>query len=148
MTIHSILVPTDLRDHSASALALAKAIAKKENARLHVVHAYAPVVVPGPMGLGHIPYDDLRRSALQRLKTLISSQDCDERTCTNVVAMGDPLSVILDAVSHLRPDLIVMCSERRAKLRAVLQPSVAESVLQNADVPVLILKTPGARRSS
>ena len=60
---------------------------------------------------------------------------------------GDPPAEILTYVKQRQPDLLVMETEGRTGLRRLAQRSVAEDVLHQADVPVLLVR-PGAARKS
>jgi len=60
---------------------------------------------------------------------------------------GDPVEEILTYVKQREPDLLVMETEGRTGLRRLAQRSVAEEVLHQVDVPVLLVRPGAAKRS-
>jgi len=60
---------------------------------------------------------------------------------------GDPAEEILTYLKQRRPDLLVMETEGRSGLRRMAQRSVAEDVLHQVEMPVLLVR-PGAARKS
>jgi len=60
---------------------------------------------------------------------------------------GDPAEEILTYLKQRRPDLLVMETEGRSALRRMAHRSVAEDVLHQVEVPVLLVR-PGAARKS
>lgn len=61
--------------------------------------------------------------------------------CQYVVATGEPVAeIILQKVSQLQADAIVMGTHGRSGLRRWVYGSVADRVLRHADVPVLLIR--------
>jgi nucleotide-binding universal stress UspA family protein len=60
---------------------------------------------------------------------------------------GNPVEEILKYLKQRRPDLLVMETEGRSGLRRLARRSVAEEVLHQTDVPVLLVR-PGAARNA
>ena len=57
-----------------------------------------------------------------------------------VGAIGDPVNAIIDAAHERLADVIVVGSRERGWLDRLLRSSVSESLVKNADVPVLVVK--------
>jgi nucleotide-binding universal stress UspA family protein len=60
---------------------------------------------------------------------------------------GEPASAILAYLQQRRPDLLVMETEGRSGIRRLAQRSVAEEVLHHSEVPVLLVRPGGSRKS-
>src|SRR5688572_15527138 len=60
---------------------------------------------------------------------------------------GNPVEEIVKYVKLRQPDLLVMETEGRSGFRRLAKASVAEEVLRQVDLPVLLVR-PGAARSS
>ncbi|MGD9795041.1 MAG: universal stress protein [Acidimicrobiia bacterium] len=57
-----------------------------------------------------------------------------------VGAVGDPVTAIIDAAHERLADVIVVGSRERGWLDRLLHSSVSDSVVKNADIPVLVVK--------
>lgn len=138
-----ILVATDFSAHSTAgieaALALAKLNPRSSITLLHVVEevdaAFASVA-----DLNFMPQDRylLAQEALNKLADSYRAKHSAE--CR--IVMGKPGRVICDLARNEHYDLIVMASHGRTGLDRVLLGSVAEQVLENAEVSLLVVKTP------
>jgi nucleotide-binding universal stress UspA family protein len=134
-----IIVPLDGSATAATALPPARALAKQTGAELTLVR-----VVPPALGLVN------RKAAaaelyLQRIAAELAKGDL--RVVT-VVPEGDaPVEEIVETVRTRGADLVVMATHGRGGLHRVLMGSVAEQVLVNSPVPVLLVR-PGGHRVS
>ena len=81
--------------------------------------------------------------ARREIDLLLSSiGDGDLRIKDVCVELGRPTDVILRVAEEVDADLIIMGTHGRAGLRRLAMGSVAESVLRQADCPVLIVPSP------
>ena len=55
---------------------------------------------------------------------------------------GDVGDAIVDLTNQLRPDLLVLGARRRSPVGKALLGSVAQTIILEASVPVLVVKTP------
>jgi nucleotide-binding universal stress UspA family protein len=61
---------------------------------------------------------------------------------------GDVGDALVELTDRLRPDLLVLGARRRSPVGKALLGSIAQTIILEADVPVLVVKAaaPGARR--
>jgi nucleotide-binding universal stress UspA family protein len=132
-----IIVPLDGSATAATALPPARALAKQTGAELTLVR-----VVPPSLGLVN------RKAAaadlyLQRIAAELAKGDLGVVT---VVPEGEaPVEQIVETVRTRGADLVVMATHGRGGLHRALRGSVAEQVLGNSPVPVLLVR-PGGHR--
>jgi nucleotide-binding universal stress UspA family protein len=138
LQIRTILHPTDFSEPSQAAWELACALARDYNARLLVVHVYAPPPVYAPDGIA-MPLPQEEPAALQA--RLAALRPADERIpCEHRLLEGEPAEKILELAQQEHADLIVMGTHGTTGLARLLVGSVAESVLRKAPCPVLTVR--------
>lgn len=140
MAIETILVPVDFEPNSLFAVDYAFALAEKLGAKVHLLHAYPPVVVPDGYGKGAIPYEALHQRARERLRDVMRQYADSPAVGKCIADLGDPLSVILDMATALSVDLVVLGTHARTGLQRVMLGSVAEAVMREVAVPVIVAK--------
>lgn len=109
--------------------------------------------MPGTFPRGAIPatpraYAETRDQAIEReehelldyLEDIAPRLRDTGRKVTTVARLGDPAREIIDYAGRNGCDLIVMTTHGRSGLRAVVQGSVMERVLQSGVAPVLALR--------
>lgn len=115
-----ILCPVNLTEVSEEALAYAADISKAAASQLTVLHAVetgeAPLNCP-----------------------LVGEQIKRQCKVEEVTRHGNAANTIIEASSHLKPDLIVMGAERKSALMGELFSSTTASVMQWADAPLLLV---------
>lgn len=144
-----IYVPVD--DSATSAIALTEAcrLAAEVGAVLRLVH----VVDLAQFGWGGAEFLDaaeLQASIKQAGEQVLSANVAKAAACGVVVeskileSWGDRIaSVIVEDANDWGADLMVMGTHGLGGLMHLLMGSVAEGVLKQADVPVLLLRNPG-----
>jgi nucleotide-binding universal stress UspA family protein len=143
-----ILVPLDGSELASTALVHARELARRLNVPLHLIRAIDPTVINrvGTVGMGfdYTAIDELLSEEEQDAKTYIDSQvDTligEGLTTTGVVLRGYAAAAI-DSVAK-EGDLIVMASHGRTGVRRWFLGSVAEEVLRQSRVPVLLIRQP------
>jgi nucleotide-binding universal stress UspA family protein len=141
--ITHILVPTDFSAGSEAALAWARDLALRYEARLSLLH-----VVTDPRAVGvwtpevYVPpiaetQERLLREARERLELALPAEDRNRFGLTVDARLGDVAENILNAAREQHVDLIVMGTHGRHGLAHLLLGSVAERVLRDATCPVL-----------
>jgi nucleotide-binding universal stress UspA family protein len=133
-------VAVDLGIESGHAVATGFELGQALGARVHLIHAYAAVVVPNEFGAGSIPHERLHDRARESVLDLAAPYQRLPAMGKCVVELGDPITVILELAEDLDLDLLVLGTEGRHGLSRMVVGSVAESVLRQTRVPVLIAK--------
>jgi nucleotide-binding universal stress UspA family protein len=140
-----ILAPIDFSDPSRNALNVAADMASRFDASLLLVHI-VPAVADLPIGVSIFKegeYDqDLRTAAAKQLSDLaatISSKGVSVR-----VELGTANDVGMEIVriaEQANAEIIVIATHGMTGWRKIAFGSVAEKVVQQAECPVLVLRT-------
>ena len=136
-----ILCPVDFSDQSTTALRVAGAIAKTFGSELVVLHAQR-LETPAYFTVAQTEalQEQLRRSAkfageyVSEFTRKHLPGDVAHRV---VVTEDDPVSAILKTQQQISADLIAMGTHGRGGLARIRLGSIAESVLHQAQVPIL-----------
>jgi nucleotide-binding universal stress UspA family protein len=100
----------------------------------------APWIAPGPFGavqpimLSDIPPIGLDEDELAALAETAGIEDPE-----TITVIGDPASLICDAAELHDVDVVVVGSHDRKVLRRLIDPSVAQAVVQGTYRPVLVV---------
>lgn len=138
-----ILVPSDFSPASDAALACAKDVAIKFNARLSLLH-----VVTDPKATGfwtpevYVPsspetQERFLREARELLESALTANEKTRFSAHIEARIGAAASGIRDFAREQNVDLIVMGTHGRTGLAHLLLGSVAERVLRSSPCPVL-----------
>jgi nucleotide-binding universal stress UspA family protein len=151
-----ILVPTDFSPASDAALACAKELAIKFNARLSLLH-----VVTDPKATGfwtpevYVPVgEEVRerflREARQRLDNALPADERARFRARTEARTGVAAEGIQDFAREHDVDLIVMGTHGRRGLSHLLLGSVAEHMVRNSPCPVMTTRAapPSGARSA
>ena len=136
-----ILCPVDFSEQSAAALRVAGVIAKdfgSEVVVLHVQRLEAPVYFT--VAQTQALRGQLRRSirAAKKHASEFAHKHLSERVAHRVMVMeDDPVDAILKTQHEIGADLIAMGTHGRGGLARIRLGSIAESVLHQAEVPIL-----------
>lgn len=148
-----VLVAVDGSATGLRGLRAAIGLAVAHQAPLAIVHVVDDMAgVPYVGDMGYVPasyvdrlHDDLRengRKILAKAEAAARDAGVDAKTVL-VEAKGASIAdAILAQARKLRADVIVMGTHGRRGLRRVVMGSDAESVLREARVPVLLVRTP------
>jgi nucleotide-binding universal stress UspA family protein len=139
-----VLVPLDGSDVAEAILPFVEHLAGPLDAEILLFRAVAPlspgevmasagVVVPDTLALREV---DAKRYLVE-VERRLSKKGLHVRSRT---AFGPPADEILAAVQIARADLIAMTTHGRSGLLRALFGSVAEAVLRNSPVPVLLIR--------
>jgi nucleotide-binding universal stress UspA family protein len=148
--IKKILFATDLSENSAYAFYYAIHMAKRDEAKIVILHAIEPL----PHML--ITFEDfVFKVAKDRIKAVKErlqkfSQKVDARIGTSsvefvsdtLVRMGDPVEEILKAVDEEGCDVIVLGTHGKGFLEQTFLGSVSSSVLLRTRKPVFLVPLP------
>jgi len=143
-----ILVPVDYSEPSRAALELAGLLAQALSASLLVLHGWecppfaeglqvvGPTLVGGQSALDELVVENAQRE----LERFVASAPAPfgievERKLSS----GSPTRVIMEELARQAYDLVVMGTHRRSAVEAMLIGSVADRVIRDSEVPVLLV---------
>lgn len=144
-----ILLPTDGSEASGAAFPLAAALAQRYQAQLVVAHvAQDPLGNLMATGPFHYSYGEAYTSCMDSGAALLKDAlaRLDTPGATSLLIDGRARTVadcLKDAAEELKADLIVMGTHGRGHVSSLLLGSVAQSVLQRVNVPLLLVKPVG-----
>jgi nucleotide-binding universal stress UspA family protein len=137
--IRVLLHPTDCSDVSEAARRVARSLARDLGAKLVLLHVLPFDVLFNELA---VPVDPREyRAALERMGQHLDGPDLKYPVETRL-SQGDAAAEVLRTAGEVRADLIVMGTHGRTGLSRLLMGNVAESVLPEADCPVMVVKTP------
>ena len=142
--IEKVLVPIDFSDHAGKALSHAKVIAKRYEAKLHLLHVVE--AIPNPyfyVGDHHSLYDlipDIEEKSSLHMKKLFADTPGPEVPFEVSVIGGRATSDIVTFAKDEGTDLIVIATHGLTGLAHLFLGSVAERVVRRAPCPVLTVK--------
>jgi len=139
----NILVGVDFSDSSAGAMYHALALAERLGGVLHLAHvASTEMNAPTDLGMNlpsEFPEAQQSRERLERLRGMIGSKVDVELH----LRMGDPVAGLLQLITELRPDMVVVGSHGRGAVLRMLLGSVSTQLTRLSTVPVLVVPAPG-----
>ena len=138
MNIKRILCPIDFSEFNEAANDHASILAKATDARIVFLHVCLPDAYRTPAELvDHAEEDKLLQKDLEAIKPTQPGVQA-----SYVIENGIAADRIIHYANENDIDLIVMGTHGRTGIRRVLMGSVAETVIRNADCPVLAIKSP------
>ena len=152
-TIENILAPVDNSDASKAALPFAIDLATKTKAKITLFSmaqtAYAQSMDSSGAGLG-INWDAVDKASVQAaadyLKTLTEDLKKQGVEAGNISLLGfDAAYEILEQEKKGNFDLVVMATRGRSSVARWAFGSVAEKVLREGNLPILLIKEKGAK---
>lgn len=139
-----LLVPLDGSAIAEDALGRAVALAQRCNAGIDVLIVREPPLIPveamRASADGH-----LDASYIERIARDLSAETSLAVTCG--VMDGTPAEAIRERAKHVNADLIVMTTHGRTGLSRAWLGSVADAVMRNSSIPVLMLRPKEAERN-
>lgn len=142
--LNRILTPTDFSDCATGAVLYAKLLASRFGARLTLLHAAPPQPVFEPLPVSGISFFETIEEEQSRAASALESYGAEHLAefpeSDLVLATGGPADSILESSRSLDADIIVMGTHGREGLSRALLGSVAESVIQRSDRPVLTVR--------
>jgi nucleotide-binding universal stress UspA family protein len=151
-----ILVPVDGSQASTKALWMADEIAVKLGAELEFLNVIPDMPPPlaDPIGMGGLAYDysgtleAIEDEAERVVETAKAKATAPNVKASSVRADGQRIAdVIVQAARLGQADLIVMGTHGRGGFDRFLLGSVAEGVAHHASVPVLLVRSPDAKKA-
>lgn len=148
MSYQAILWPTDGSSQAIKSLETAVKMAETFKAELYALHAVYPVPVlttegympPAPMTFNVPEYEkELLKQARENLDKSVKENVTEGIKVKKEIRSGEPPEVIIEFVREKKVDLIVMATHGRKGMSHLFLGSVAEKVIRNSPVEVLIV---------
>jgi nucleotide-binding universal stress UspA family protein len=140
MMFRRLLVPLDGSRLAESVLPAAAALAECFEATLilfHAVEQAAPATVHGER---HLLTADDAATYLSEISARVTRQGVAVETNVHPVKEADVAHSIVEHITELNADLIVLCEHGRGGLRDVLVGNIAQQVVQRGQTPVLFVR--------
>lgn len=143
--VKRILVAVDFSAVSANALRHASALARQLGAAMDVVNALPMSDIELHSNASAEHEDEMIQSALEKrrakLSRFVQQHAADQGDVNESVRLGRPVELVNEMAKQSHADLIVIGTHGRTGLKSLLVGSVAESVLRQADVPVVCIRS-------
>jgi universal stress protein A len=141
-TIKKVLVATDFSEFSAAAMEYAKMFAARFKAKVYLVHVVdiAPLIGPGGGPSTFTISHEVEQDATIEMRRFAAKHFGRMKNLELIIGQGDPRQEIVKLVEKEKIDLIVMATHGRTGLAHVILGSVAERVVQNSPVPVVMVR--------
>jgi nucleotide-binding universal stress UspA family protein len=140
-----VLLALDLSEASASAVRAAESLVLAPESDVQIVHAHEPPY-EGMLDYAGVGIDAItryatgcKREAVRAVRGLLRSESSNLARYDIAVEQGQPAPAILRAIERYQPDLIVMGTRGRGRLRRALLGSVANRVLHEMSCDALIV---------
>ena len=147
LSIQNIVVPIDFSKMSVQAIQIAKQLARRFRASIHLAHVrhlnYATdFVTPAPpiVPFSFMTYERIgEQTAFKELKKVASECGVSSATC-DVLGGAPPFDEICRLAQTIPADLVVMPTHGRTGLKHVFLGSTAERIVQHSPCPVLVTR--------
>ena len=147
LSIQNIVVPVDFSEMSPRAIHIAKRLARRFAASIHLAHVRrfnhaADFVAPAPpiVPFSFMTYEQKgEQNALKELKEVASECGVPSATC-DVLSGAPPFDEICRLAQTIPAELIVMPTHGRTGLKHVFLGSTAERIVQHSSCPVLVTR--------
>ena len=141
--IKNILFPCDLRDSSSKLLPYVLSISEKYNSKIRMLHVIEDISKWGGLYIPHIPLELYQKEAEQAAENIME-KICSKQLekCQNVyrqILTGNAATEILKAIKSNSIDLVIVGTHGYKGLERTLFGSVAEKVVKQSSVPVLVI---------
>lgn len=149
--LSNILVGIDFSEGSTNALRYAASLARQTGARLHVltVHNSALSLADDAYAYGFNPEKNLALAqqeterchvALVKLiESQVSGPLAGQVEVNQYLREGEPRTEILNAISELKPDVLIVGSHGRGALARVVLGSVSTFLCHHCPIPLLVV---------
>jgi Universal stress protein UspA and related nucleotide-binding proteins len=147
LNIQTIIVPIDFSKMSVQAIEVARQLARRFGASIHLAHVrqfnYAgDFVAPAPpmVPFSFIPYEQAgEQTAFKELKKVASECGVSSAKC-DVLSGAPPFDEICRLAQTVSAGLVVMPTHGRTGLKHVFLGSTAERIVQHSSCPVLVTR--------
>lgn len=143
MAFKNILVPIDFTDDAQRVLQLAQQLAAETGAHLALLHVgiQTDAALGGAAGtVYHNLADRIEVEQRETLARIARERVPADQPCSQHIRHGEPAAEILACAEEGGHDLIVMGTHGRKGLARMLLGSVAEQVVRDSPIPVLLTR--------
>lgn len=140
--LRNILLPTDFSEPSLTATQYAVELARRFEAKLHLLHVIEDPVVYLPMFESYaLPSrDEFEQFAQTRLDNWILPEDAEGIEVARHWVHGTPVVEIVRTIERESIDLVVIGTHGRGFAAHLLIGSLAEKIVRKAPCPVLTVR--------
>lgn len=142
-----IIVATDFSEESDKAVDFAAALVLRNlDSTIYLVHAVPEPYVPIGDAVGSSEIimenaDAVIKSTRERVERTVSKmKNIGISKVHGTVRMGDPVTVILDAIQEYNAGLVIMGTRKHGFAKGIFFGSVSERVSANSPVSVLVVR--------
>ena len=147
LNVRNIIVPIDFSKMSVQAIQIAKRLARRFGASVHLAHVrqfncIADFVAPAPpmVPFSFMPYEQSgEQTVLKELKKVASECGVSSANC-DVLSGAPAFDEICRLAQTVHADLVVMPTHGRTGLKHVFLGSTAERIVQHSSCPVLVTR--------
>lgn len=141
----NIVIATDGSDNSFKAISYGIEIAKLSGATVHALYVVDITSFSSiPMDAGwEAMYDSLREEGEKAISEVKERGEASGVEVREVLLEGHPSNEIINFAENNNADLIVVGTLGKSGLDRFLMGSVAEKVVRNSKVPVLVVRSDG-----
>ena len=140
---HKILFPVDLSESSEKIVPYVQTVAEKFNSKIHILFAarvfdyFTSIYVPHP-SINKFEKEVID-GAEKRLYEFVDEHFSKLPNTKTAVVAGDAADKIIEYIEDQRIDLVIMGTHGRKGMDKIIFGSVAERVLKNSPVPVMVV---------
>lgn len=136
-----ILVATDFSDNADVALTLAKRIALLNGATIYLTHVFRPMLLDSnlPSDLTLSLMDESEKLAFDQLVKLRREIEAEGSKVEIDFRYGVATDGIMEAIQHIKPDLVVLGRTGQGRVLDKLLGSVASRIAIKSPCPVLVV---------
>ena len=140
VSVRSLVLPLDGSRESESAIGVAVEIARSMGAQITLLRVVPPLISGLEIGMPEAPPPEVDRHMVKSARSYLKQfRTAHPDVITSVVVeRGPPAKAIVEFVSQIRPDLVVMASRSRYSTGRWALGSVADDVIEGP-VPVVIV---------
>ncbi len=149
-TCGHLLITLDGSPEAAAAIEPAIELARKMGSTLHLLSVIVPTISEVYGEIDGISYDQTRieinnakkaaqaRNYLDKIQKQVQANGVE---CVKMIKVGNPAREILDYSQHIGAQAIIMTSHKRSEIAHFFLDSVAQAVLHESHLPVLMVPT-------
>jgi nucleotide-binding universal stress UspA family protein len=140
LSVRNIVVPIDFSKMSVQAIQIAKQLARRFRASIHLAHVRQSNYTADFVAPAFMTYEQVgEQTALKELKKVAGECGVASATC-DVLSGAPPYDEICRLAQTIPADLVVMPTHGRTGLKHVFLGSTAERIVQHSSCPVLVTR--------
>ena len=140
MKYRTMLLAVDVNADNASIVDYAFALAERAGATLHTLYACPSGALPGESRSSF--YEAQREHAKEQMEQTLAAHQSSASLGDALITVHEPIAAIIQTAAKVAADLIILSTHARKGVERMMIGSVAEGVLDEAQVPVLVVKSP------